>query len=42
MNIVIRIICGAYLAFSAFTVILALSSYLNIDWWPFGQKGDKQ
>ena len=42
MNIVIRIICGAYLAFSAITLILALASYFNIDLWPFGRKGKKQ
>ena len=42
MNIAIKVICGAYLAFSAITVILALASYLNIDWWPFGRKGKKQ
>ena len=42
MNIAIKVICVVYFAFSAFTVILALSSYLNIDWWPFGRKGKKQ
>lgn len=38
MNIAIRIICGAYLALSAVTVIFALASYFNIDIWPFGRK----
>ena len=42
MNIAIKVICGAYLAFSAITVTLALASYFNIDWWPFGRKGKKQ
>lgn len=42
MNIAIKVICGAYLAFSAITSILALTSYFNIDCWPFGQKGKKQ
>lgn len=42
MNIAIRVICGAYLAFSSITVILALTSYFNIDWWPFGRKGEKK
>ena len=42
MNIAIKVICVAYFAFSAFTVILALASYFNIDWWPFGRKGKKQ
>ena len=42
MNIAIKVICGAYLAFSAITVILALTSCVNIDWWPCGRKGEKQ
>lgn len=42
MNIAIRVICGAYIAFSAITVILALESYFDIDWWPFGRKGSKE
>ena len=42
MNIAIKVICGAYLAFSAITVILALASYFNINWLPFGRKGKKQ
>lgn len=42
MNIAIKVICGAYLAFSSITVILALASYFNIYWWPFGRKGEKQ
>lgn len=42
MNIAIKVICGAYIAFSAITVILALTSCFNIDWWPFGRKGKKQ
>lgn len=42
MNIAIRVICGAYLAFSAITVIFALASYFNIDWWQFGRKGEKK
>ena len=42
MNIAIRVICGAYLAFSAITLIFALASYFSINWWPFGQKGKKQ
>ena len=42
MNIAIGVICGAYLAFSAITLILALASYFNIDLWPFGQRGKKQ
>lgn len=35
VNLAIRVICGAYLAFSAITAILALASYFNIDWRPF-------
>lgn len=42
MNIEIKVICGAYLAFSAIILIFALTSYFNIDWWPFGRKGKKQ
>ena len=42
MNIAIRVICGSYIAFSAITLAFALASYFNIDWWPFGRKGDKQ
>ena len=42
MNIAIKVICGAYLAFSAITLTFALASYFNIDWSPFGRKGDKQ
>ena len=42
MNIAIRVICGAYLAFSSITIILALASYFNIGWWPSGRKGKKQ
>ena len=42
MNIAIKVICCAYLAFSAITIILALESYFNIDWWPFGLKGEKK
>lgn len=41
MNIVVRIICGAYLAFSAVVVVLAFASYFNIDIWQFGRKGKK-
>lgn len=42
MNLAIKIICGAYLAFSVITVVLALACYFNIDIWPFGRKGSKQ
>ena len=42
MNIAIKVICGAYLAFSAITLIFALESYFNIDWWPFGRKVEKK
>ena len=42
MNIAIKVICGAYLAFSAITILLALASYFNIDWCQFGRKGEKQ
>ena len=42
MNIAIKVICGAYLVFSAITLAFALESYFNIDWWPFGRKGKKQ
>ena len=42
MNIAIKVICGAYLAFSAITIIFALESYFNIDWWPFVRKGEKK
>ena len=42
MNIAIKVICGAYLVFSAITIFLALASYFNIDLWPFGRKGKEQ
>lgn len=41
MNLAIRIICGAYLAFSAITLVLAFASYFNIDWWPFRKRKTK-
>ena len=42
MNIAIKVICCAYIAFSAITAVLALASYFNIDWWPFGRKVEKK